>query len=332
MRFFGLLLVPASVALLACGQEGNTASESTSNASSSASSGAGGTGSSSSSGSGGGPTGTPFKVMDWNVHNFVNNVFDDNIGDDETPQSLSDYQAQVAAIAGVIRDQDPDVVVFAEIENQAVLDVLATALEGAYPHTSLVEGNDPRGLTIAAMSKVPIDETVTHKDDQFDGGNPQENYRFSRDVPEYHLTFEGQRFVLLGVHYRSKGQPDADPPIPDDPDKRLAEGIQTRFIADTLIAADPERAVIVLGDFNDLPDSPVVQAVKGSDFVSAADSVPTDVRWTFDFQGSKELIDHQLSSPVISGQLDTTSVTIPHGAAIDDASDHSPIMATYLIP
>ena len=66
-------------------------------------------------------------------------------------------------------------------------------------------------------------------------------------------------------------------------------------------------------------------------YVNAPDSVPAADRWTFNFMGSLELVDHQMANPLIGAMLDPASVTIPHGADIDDASDHSPVLATYLV-
>ena len=90
--------------------------------------------------------------------------------------------------------------------------------------------------------------------------------------------------------------------------------------------------MVILGDFNDLPGSAPVKAVEGSDpdkYVDAASYVAEPDRWTFNFEGKLELIDHQMANPVMQQHLDTKSVMIRHGLSAE-ASDHAPMMATYL--
>src|SRR5690606_21272917 len=103
------------------------------------------------------------------------------------------------------------------------------------------------------------------------------------------------------------------------------EAFRSRQIADELAAADPELGVVLLGDYNDLPGSNPVELIRQGPpvFVDAVDSVPAADRWTFDFQGTLELIDHQMSNPIAAPWLDTSSVTIRHGAEVEAASDHA---------
>ena len=72
-------------------------------------------------------------------------------------------------------------------------------------------------------------------------------------------------------------------------------------------------------------------AVAGSapKFLDAPDQLPEADRWTMNYGGSHELVDHQFGDPQLAELLRAKSVTIPHGVDVDDASDHSPIVATY---
>ena len=54
-------------------------------------------------------------------------------------------------------------------------------------------------------------------------------------------------------------------------------------------------------------------------------------RWTYVYQGKKELIDYQIVNPVLAPMIDTKSVIIRHSASVDNASDHSPVIATYMV-
>lgn len=301
----------------ACREEADTTDDTTSSA----------TGTTTSSSSGTGGEGTALKILTWNCHNLFDDK-DNSPATDEFVKSTAEYQKQLNLIAGVIKDLDPDVAVLQEVENQGVLDALNTAVGGKYSERSLLEGNDPRGVDIAALSKIPFSDVVTHVDDMFTVvGSPAPSYTFARDAVEYHFTYAGRKIALVGVHFRSKGPP-------DDANKRLAEAQRSRAIADAITAADATTGIVILGDYNDLPSSDPMIAIAGSaadPYTDATSSVPVADQWTFDFMGTKELIDHQMANAVMTGFLDPDGGEIIHSASLDDASDHAPMMITYLV-
>ena len=98
--------------------------------------------------------------------------------------------------------------------------------------------------------------------------------------------------------------------------------------------ANPETAIAIMGDFNDLPGSAAYNAVVGAgDFVfqNVADGVPEGDRWSFTYKGTRELVDQQMVNGTLATMLQQDSVKILHGPEIDEASDHAPILATYRI-
>jgi len=279
--------------------------------------------SSSSTGSGVGGQGTALKILDWNCHNFYDDKKNGTMTG-EIVKSTTDYQKQLGLIAGVISALDPDVVVLEEVENQGVLDALNGKLGNKYTERSLIEGNDTRGINNAAMAKFAFTDVVSHKDDMFTViGSPAPVYHYTRDAVEYHFTFGGRKIALIGVHYRSKIDP-------DDPNKRLAEAEHSREIADGITAADPSTGIVILGDYNDTPSSDPLTATAGkaSDlYTDAANNVPSADQYSFIFMGTKELIDHQMANALMTGFVE--DATIVHNQDVDDASDHSPMMITY---
>jgi exonuclease III len=58
---------------------------------------------------------------------------------------------------------------------------------------------------------------------------------------------------------------------------------------------------------------------------------PSSERWTYNYNGTLELVDHQMVNPALRAMLVEGSVSIPHGGAISAASDHAPILATYSV-
>jgi endonuclease/exonuclease/phosphatase family metal-dependent hydrolase len=297
------------VALTACGDRGETTS------------GGGGSGGVDL------PPPKPLVVATWNLHNFYNHLIDDpgQANLEATDPAWGQHRVDVGLALNAI---DADILLLQEVESTEVLQELnQMELGGKYSEVVVIDANDPRGIDVAVMSKVPLDATISHADEFFaKEGTSGPDYIFARDVLEVHLTFNGRAIVMLNVHYKAKEN--------DNPDKRLAEAQRTRAIADEITAAAPETALIIAGDFNDLPGSPPYDAAAGAApdaYTNAAIHVDEADRWTFDFQGTLELVDHQLSNPLMTDRLDTTSVTIRHDPEFLPASDHAPIIATYQI-
>lgn len=322
---FGRLCVgPLAVALLiGCGDDSATGGTGAGSAG-----GNGGAGAGDEGGGGSGPlTGEPVKILNWNLHNFFDTV-EDNAAEGDDSLNTGEYNDKLEGMVAIISELDPDVLVLQEIENEDVLADINDALGGKYPEQAVTEGNDPRGIDIAALSKIEFTSVVSHLNESFEvEGTQAPSFNFTRDLLEYHFQVGEQKVVLLGVHFKAKGTPTS----PDNPDKRLAEAQRARAVADELTAADSSLAVLILGDYNDLPDSPPLDAIGGDgEYVDSANAVAETDRWTFNFEGSLELIDHQMANSVMQSRLDPASVTIRHGSDVDDVSDHAPLMATYL--
>jgi endonuclease/exonuclease/phosphatase family metal-dependent hydrolase len=274
-------------------------------------------------GTGGRPEPLPLTVLNWNARNVFNDVIDSGAPKEVTDPNWDQKRSRVGIVLAAL---DADIVVLQEIEHQAVLaEINDLELGGRYPEVHVIEGNDPRGIDVGLLSKLPLHAVITHRDDEFVRvGGDATTYRYSRDCLEVRLTFNGRPLALLGVHYRAKTD--------DDPDKRLAEAQRTRAIADAITAESPSNAVIILGDFNDVPGSPPYTWTIGQDpllYRNAADLVPEGDRWTFNFDGSLELIDQQMHSPLLGPMLESASIV--HSADVSSASDHAPVVATYLV-
>lgn len=268
----------------------------------------------------------PVRVLTWNVRNLFNDVRDSPEIDValETILPTSEYTAKRDAIAAVLATLAADIVVLQEVENQPVLIDLAEAA-GGYPHRHITLGNDPRGIDIAVLSRHPIDNVVPHSQESFSSGG--QTYKFARDVLEAHFTLNGRKLVLFGIHFKSGTE------IADQ-DKRLAEAEQTRKIVSQVDGADPNALLVVLGDFNTVPGSPPLVALGGappSDLTSVTSALPAADRFSVTFGGTPQLYDDQLGDADAIAALDVATVQIDHGAAVNAASDHDPVVATYVI-
>lgn len=272
---------------------------------------------------GGGPA-RPVRVVNWNIENFYNDK-NDSAAAQEQVQSAAQYQAQLTAAAAVLAGIDADIAVLQEVENLAVLEDLDQKLGRKYPTKVLIDSTDPRGIDVAVLAKLPATKTVTHQDDVFMvEGTAGPTYTFARDCLETHFEVAGRKLVMLGVHFRSKAM--------DDPNKRIAEAQRCRAIANGLAAEDANMGILILGDFNDVPGSNPYKVVQGSppdEWLDAASVLVAQEQWTFNFNGTKELIDHQFANPILRAMLVSSSVKIVRSAEVTQASDHAPLVATY---
>jgi endonuclease/exonuclease/phosphatase family metal-dependent hydrolase len=275
-------------------------------------------------------TGTPIpvRVLSWNVRNLYNDVRDspEVAAADEIILTTAQYQAKLDDIAGVIGSLVPDIVVLQEVENHNVLSDLGQKLP-EHAHRRITEGNDPRGIDIALLSRHPIDRVVAHDQEFFSSSASGKTYVFARDVLEVHFEINGRHLILFGIHFKSGTDAESQ-------DKRLAEAEQTRKLVLQQEAKDPSALIVVLGDFNAVPGSPPLAALAGappSELVSATLSLdPTD-RFSVTYGGTPQLFDDQLLDPDALSALDPSSVKIEHGSAVNAASDHDPVVATYRV-
>lgn len=273
-----------------------------------------------------GMNGQPLKIINWNVHNLVNDELDDPKAEFE--KTDADYLEHRKAVAKVLASLDADVVLLQEVEHVKILEELNTQeLNGRYLHLSVIDANDPRGIDNGVMSKFPFEKLVSHQDDFFAKvGTSSPKYKFARDCVEVHLQVNDRAIALLNVHFKSKEN--------DNADKRLAEAQHSRKLADDIRDNNPNTAIAILGDFNDLPGSLAYGAVIGNgenSYKNVAESAPEEDRWSFIYKGTKELVDQHMINPVLAPMLQVDSIEIVHSDDVDAASDHAPIVATYQI-
>jgi endonuclease/exonuclease/phosphatase family metal-dependent hydrolase len=260
-------------------------------------------------------------------------------------------EADQDTIAARIGGMDLDVLCAQEVEDIDTLRFFAAQhLGGGYRHLVLVEGNDPRLIDLAVLSRLPLGAVVSHQH----AVHPEEPGEpvFSRDLLEVdvlHPTTRTRLFTVFNNHLKSQFVPFGQDPVAG----KEANDLRRRRQAETverIVAARtrPDSRYLVLGDLNDAPGSPALAAIASSaqlGLVNAltqphetrppkADSPPPPASgaWTHRFKepgqpARYELFDQIWLSPALA----------PHqtGAFIDrrarhggDGSDHDPSWVT----
>ncbi len=263
-----------------------------------------------------------FTVATWNVENFFDTRNDPDRADDVL--SSGQYGQKIEDVSNVLLALDADLVALQEVENLGILEDLATGPANSlgYTEMALMDSFDGRGIDVGFLARVPITNVASHLGEQFPSPDGSEEYFFARDALEVFAEPGGIPITVMIVHFLSMSAPG------NGDDRRLAEAMQCRRIAERRLESGVDRMLIV-GDFNDLPDSDPLDALLGdaSAFTDLTRFVPSADRYTFVFDRREQQIDYMLGTANVEAEL--LEARILHGAEIEAASDHAPIVMTF---
>jgi endonuclease/exonuclease/phosphatase family metal-dependent hydrolase len=226
----------------------------------------------------------------------------------------------------------------------------AQHLGGRYRYLVLVEGNDPRLIDLAVLSKLPLGAVASHQH-AVHPEDPAEAV-FSRDLLEVDILHPANRsrlFAVFNNHLKSQFVPfDQDPVAGKEANdlrrRRQAETVERLVAARTR----PDSRYLVLGDMNDAPEAAPLAAITSSPQLGLVDGLahPTETRppkadnppapasgaWTHRFKepgqpARYELFDQIWLSPGLAGHQTGAFIDrrTRHGG---DGSDHDPAWVT----
>jgi predicted extracellular nuclease len=147
------------------------------------------------------------------------------------------------------------------------------------------------------------------------------------------LRWRGRPLFVVVNHWSSKFADDRlfgarQPPRRATSEYRLRQARAVRGFADRLLASDPRAAVVILGDFNDVETSPALRELARPPWVALAERIAPADRYSFEFEGNAQLIDHVVVSPALAEGAEIDAVH--RNADCPDAarsSDHDPLVA-----
>jgi predicted extracellular nuclease len=141
------------------------------------------------------------------------------------------------------------------------------------------------------------------------------------------FRFLGQTVFVIANHFNSKGgdQPLTgrfQPPTRGTEVQRLAQATEVSQFVRKIQNLDRHANIVVLGDINDFPFSPVAQRLtKGGSLIDLVNTLPRAQRYGYVFQGNSQILDH-----VFIGGLRYFDYDIVHTNSefFDQVSDHDP--------
>ena len=287
------------------------------------------------------PSATVTGTVEYNFDdpaNFRLRTFQGNLVNEKPP-------AERVILANRLLAIDADVIAVQEVEDIGTLRMFgADHLQSRYPYLALVEGNDPRLIDVAVMSKLPLGAVTSwqHARHPADPLDPV----FSRDLLEVEvLSADGRRrlLTLYNNHLKSKFVPFNQDPVATTAASDLRRTQQAEVVSRIVEARQrPNGKFVIVGDMNDMPTAPTLAAFATGNLgliaglANARESrpspnenpMPVSPVWTHRFKPSgvpavHELFDQIWISPALGPRLQD-AVIHRRTKLGGDASDHDP--------
>ncbi|MGF1673971.1 MAG: choice-of-anchor I family protein [Rivularia sp. (in: cyanobacteria)] len=160
------------------------------------------------------------------------------------------------------------------------------------------------------------------------------------------FTFNGEEVTVVNNHFSSKGgsapilgvqQPfearQEEVAVNGSLDQRQAQAQAVKGYVDGVLAADANANVVVVGDLNEFEFvSPVTTLAES--LTNLTETLPENERYTFNFQGNSQSLDHILVSDSLAdnAEFDIVHLNSEFAETAQRASDHDPLVASLSIP
>jgi endonuclease/exonuclease/phosphatase family metal-dependent hydrolase len=250
-----------------------------------------------------------------------------------------------------------DVLALQEVENLDVLKRFRSQYLGgrnAYPYALSIDGNDPRLIDVAVLSKHPLVHVRSHQERR-----TRDSYVFSRDCLEVDVLIGDRTLTLFVNHLKSMlDQRDPKNGRRNTRARRVLQAREVRRIVTARFGTDAGRhPFVILGDLNDYLEADesgttgIRELVRWRQVEDVGARLPAAERWTHYFPGDRrrQALEgyHQLDYVLVSRSLAERTRALPEivrmglptgarrytgprfrgvGESIPKASDHCPVV------
>ncbi|QIR38943.1 endonuclease/exonuclease/phosphatase [Tolypothrix sp. PCC 7910] len=193
-------------------------------------------------------------------------------------------------------------------------------------------GTSTSNTTVSDVNGVP---TLSASPGRLDPTNSA--FTTSRKPLVGEFTFNGQTVYIVGNHFNSKGGDQAlygpnQPPTLTSETQRQQQATVVKNFVESILAINPNANVVVAGDLNDFEFSKPVSTLESAGLTSLIETLPENERYTYNFEGNAQVLDHILVSKNLLNQLDGYDVVHINSEFADQDSDHDPSVARFNIP
>ncbi|MCC5627507.1 choice-of-anchor I family protein [Nostoc sphaeroides CHAB 2801] len=190
-------------------------------------------------------------------------------------------------------------------------------------------GTSTSSTTVSNVSGVP---TVSNSPGLIDPTNSA--FTSSRKPLVGEFTFKGETVYIIGNHFNSKGGDQPlfgvnQPPTLTSETQRQQQATLVKNFVDSILAINPNANVVVAGDLNDFEFSNPVTTLESAGLNSLIETLPQNERYTYNFEGNAQTLDHILVSNSLLSKLDGYDVVHINSEFADQDSDHDPSVARF---
>ncbi|WP_051428324.1 chitobiase/beta-hexosaminidase C-terminal domain-containing protein [Bacillus sp. J33] len=165
-----------------------------------------------------------------------------------------------------------------------------------------------------------------------------EAFEDSRKSLAAQFEFNGESVIVVANHFNSKGGDDplfgqVQPPILRSEIQRMKiANVINGFVKD-IKEKDPNANIVLLGDFNDFEFSKPLQVLKGEELTNMIEKVPAQERYSYNYQGNAQVLDHILVSNNLANRTKVDILHINSGFMEEHgrASDHDPVLIQTIL-
>ncbi|HLO88904.1 MAG TPA: choice-of-anchor I family protein [Nostocaceae cyanobacterium] len=150
------------------------------------------------------------------------------------------------------------------------------------------------------------------------------------------FTFNGQTIYVIANHFNSKGGDQPlfgvnQPPTLNSEVQRNQQATIVKNFVQSILAINPNANVIVAGDLNDFEFSNPLTTLESAGLNTLVETLPQNERYTYNFEGNAQTLDHILVSQNLFNNLDGFDVVHINSEFADQDSDHDPVVARFTI-
>ncbi|MED3575019.1 DUF6359 domain-containing protein [Cytobacillus praedii] len=147
------------------------------------------------------------------------------------------------------------------------------------------------------------------------------------------FEFKGENVIVVANHFNSKGGDlplfgKTQPPVLSSEKQRMEISAVVNNFVNDIQSKDPNANIVLLGDFNDFEFSNPLKALKGQALTNMIEKVPAEERYTYNYQGNAQVLDHILVSNNLAASTQVDIIHINSGFMEEHgrASDHDPVL------
>jgi VCBS repeat-containing protein len=152
------------------------------------------------------------------------------------------------------------------------------------------------------------------------------------------FEFQGETITLVDVHNTSRlgseGLFGQHQPATNEGDaRRIEQTLHIKTYVENLVATDPDARVVVMGDFNAFQfETSLTQLESGGALTNLTNLLPANERYSYNFDGNNQQLDHMLASPELlaGAQFDIVHIN-SNQAVVNQTSDHDGSVTRFFI-